>query len=45
MVVLNELTPKKAQPGEKRTHKIVYRVQPTPAEIMIAARLSAPDSS
>ena len=40
--VLNELTPKDAKPGDKRTHKIVYRVQPTPAEIMIAARLSPP---
>lgn len=41
-VVLNELTPKDAKPGDKRIQKIVYRVQPTPAEIMIAARLSPP---
>jgi len=41
-VVLNELTPKDAKPGDKRFHKIVYRVQPTPAEIMIAARLAPP---
>ena len=41
-VVLNELTPKDAKAGDKRVHKIVYRVQPTPAEIMIAARLTAP---
>ena len=41
-VVLNELMPKDAKPGDKRVHKIVYRVQPTPAEIMIAARLAPP---
>lgn len=41
-VVLSELTPKDAKAGDKRMHKIVYRVQPTPAEIMIAARLTAP---
>jgi len=40
--LLSELTPKDAKPGDKRTHKIVYRVQPTPADIMIAARLSPP---
>lgn len=41
-VILNELTPKDARPGDKRVHKIVYRVLPTPAETMIAARLTAP---
>lgn len=41
-VILNELTPKEAKAGDKRTHKIVYHVQPTPAEIMIAVRLGPP---
>ena len=41
-IILNELTPKDAKPGDKRTQKLVYRVQPTPAEIMLAARLTAP---
>jgi len=41
-IILNELTPKDAKPGDKRTQKLVYRVQPTPAEIMIAARLGPP---
>jgi len=40
--ILSELTPKDAKPGDKQTLKIIYRVQPTPADIMIAARLSAP---
>ncbi len=41
-IIVNELTPKEAKPGDKRIQKLVYRVQPTPAELMIAARLGPP---